>query len=141
MNPKGASVEGDFSVSEARKRILVIDDQEDERSIQSAMLGYLGYEVRQAANGATGLKMLRESGADLVLLDVAMPRMDGFEVCRAIRSDPETARTPVLFYTASVVGDLEEDVRKAGGSAVLIKPVEPQVVAKTIRDLIGEASL
>lgn len=123
-----------------RKKILVIDDQEDERSIQSAMLSHLGYNVRQAADGEAGLAMLKEDGADLVLLDVAMPKMDGFEVCRSIRSNPETADTPIVFYTASVVGDLERDIRKAGGNAVLIKPVDPQEVAKTIRGLIGDAS-
>lgn len=127
-------------MKKSRKKILVIDDQADERSIQSAMLGHLGYDVLEAKDGASGLKLVRDASPDLVLLDVAMPKMDGFEVCRTIRADPETADLPVLFYTASVVGDLEEQVRTAGGSGVLIKPVEPHLVAEMVRGLIGDSS-
>lgn len=120
-----------------RKTILVIDDQADERAIQRAMLTHLGYEVREAPDGERGLEAAMESRPDLILLDVAMPRMDGFEVCRTLRADPRTASVPVLFFTASVAGELEARAREAGGAGVLVKPVDPRDVAEAVRRHIG----
>jgi CheY-like chemotaxis protein len=119
------------------KTILVIDDQDDERAIQQAMLEHLGYEVRATGDGPTGLHAALEAPPDLILLDIAMPQMDGFTVCRALRVDPRTAAVPVLFFTASVVGDLQQQAEDAGGSGVLAKPVDPHEVAAEIRRLIG----
>lgn len=122
------------------KRILVIDDQEDERAIQTAMLQHLGYAVETAENGETGCRMAVESPPDIVLLDIAMPRMDGFAVCRQLRTDPRTADLPILFFTASVVGDLEERAAEAGATGIMVKPLAPRDVARKIEDLIGPAS-
>lgn len=121
------------------KRILVIDDQADEREIQTAMLGHLGYEVSTAEDGERGLEMATESPPDMILLDIAMPRLDGFEVCRRLRADPRTSGVPVVFFTASVVGDLEERAREAGATALMVKPVDPHEVAKTVEQTVGPA--
>jgi CheY-like chemotaxis protein len=126
-------------VNGERRRVLVIDDQEDERAIQGAMLGHLGYEVDQAADGAEGIRRAQEQLPDLVLLDIAMPRLDGLAVCRALRADARTASVPVLLFTASVAGDLEAIAREVGASGILAKPVNPQLVARTIAQLIGPA--
>lgn len=122
------------------KRILVIDDQEDERAIQTAMLGHLGYRVSAASDGETGLRLARESPPDLVLLDIAMPRLDGFTVCRTLKDDPRTADVPVVFFTASVVGDLEERAQEAGATEIMLKPLDPHQVAERVRSLIGPGS-
>lgn len=127
-------------MGEGRRTILVVDDQQDERTIQRAMLTHLGYEVREAADGASALAEASASPPDLVLLDVAMPRMDGFSVCRALRADPRTAAVPVLFFTASVVGDLVEMAAAAGGQGVLAKPVDPREVAREVARILGEAA-
>lgn len=124
-------------MSEAAKTVLVIDDQDDERAIQSAMLGHLGYRVLEAAGGAAGLQTAAENPPDLIILDVAMPQMDGFSVCRKIRADPQTARIPVLFYTASVMGDLEAQAREAGANGILTKPIDPHKVAAEVQRIIG----
>jgi CheY-like chemotaxis protein len=124
-------------MSESPKTVLVIDDQEDERAIQSAMLGHLGYRVLEAAGGAAGLRTAAESPPDLIILDVAMPRMDGFSVCREIRSNPRTADVPVLLYTASVLGDLEAQARDVGANGILAKPIDPHKVAAEVRRMIG----
>lgn len=126
-------------MSPRRKRILVIDDQEDERAIQTAMLGHLGYEVESAGDGETGMKLASEARPDMILLDIAMPRMDGFTVCRSLRSDPRTADVPVLFFTASVVGDLEDRALEAGATGIMVKPLDPQSVARRIAEIIGPA--
>jgi CheY-like chemotaxis protein len=128
-----------MSLGEKSKVVLLIDDQDDEREIQRALLTHHGYSVLDASDGARGLELALEQQPDLILLDVAMPRMDGFEVCRAIRADPRTDSIPVLFYTASVVGDLVSQMEEAGGSGVLVKPMDPNLVADEVRKLIGEA--
>jgi CheY-like chemotaxis protein len=124
-------------VPAVRKRILVIDDQADEREIQTAMLGHLGYRVDTAGDGDSGLAMAMSSPPDLVLLDIAMPRLDGFEVCRRLRGDPRTADVPVIFFTASIVGDIEERAHEAGANAIMVKPLHPRDVARKIEELIG----
>lgn len=124
-------------MEEPRKTVLVVDDQEDERTIQRAMLSHLGYRVREAEDGRAGLRSARDDPPDLVLLDIAMPGLDGFSVCRELRADPRTADIPVLLFTASVVGDLEERARAAGAVGILVKPVDPHRVADEIRRIIG----
>jgi CheY-like chemotaxis protein len=128
-----------MSLGKESKVVLLIDDQDDERAIQRALLTHRGYSVLDASDGAHGLELALDQQPDLILLDVAMPRMDGFAVCRAIRADPRTASIPVLFYTASVVGDLVSQMEEAGGSGVLVKPMDPNLVADEVRKLIGEA--
>jgi CheY-like chemotaxis protein len=126
------------STMDGAKTILVVDDQQDERAIQRAMLGHLGYVVREAESGAEGLKAAVDDPPDLVLLDVAMPMMDGFTVCRELRSDPRTADVRVLMFTASVTGDIGAEAEAAGADAILMKPVHPRLVAEEIRRLIGD---
>ncbi|HEX8272220.1 MAG TPA: response regulator [Longimicrobiaceae bacterium] len=126
-------------MDEGRRTILVVDDQPDERTIQRAMLTHLGYEVREAADGASALAAVAESPPDLVLLDVAMPRMDGFSVCRALRTDPRTAGVPVLFFTASVAGDMAQMAASVGAQGILAKPVDPRVVASEVARVLGGA--
>lgn len=125
-------------MAEGRPTVLVVDDQEDERKIQGAMLTHLGFDVREAADGLSALEDAVASPPDLVLLDIAMPRMDGVAVCRALRADPRTAAVPVLFFTASVVGDLEAIAADAGAQGILAKPVDPRQVAGEVRRILGE---
>ncbi len=125
------------TVDANRKTVLVIDDQEDERAIQRAMLGHLGYSVREAPDGERGLQAATEDPPDLILLDIAMPRLDGFAVCRELRADERTSSVPVLLFTASVVGNLQERAEEVGADGVLTKPVDPHQVAEEVRRLIG----
>ncbi|CAN5453944.1 N/A [soil metagenome] len=127
-------------MEERSKTILVIDDQDDERAIQRAMLSYLGYDVREAETGEAGLRLAIETPPDLVLLDVAMPRMDGFAVCRALRADQRTTSVPILLYTASVVGNLRDQAQEAGADGVLTKPIDPRSIAEEVRRIIGPAA-
>ncbi len=116
----------------------MVDDQQDERIIQRTMLTHLGYDVREAVDGQAGLEAARASPPDLVLMDVAMPRMDGFEACRQLRDDPRTQAIPVLLFTASLVGEVSQRAEKAGASGILSKPVDPHEVADEIERLLRE---
>lgn len=126
--------------SRGRKAILIVDDQEDERAIQRAMLEHLGYRVEEATDGRDALDRIHDVAPDLILLDIAMPRMDGIAVCRALRQDPETIDLPVLFYTASPSEEWEDQVATLGAGGVLVKPVDPHEVASEVRRLIGPAT-
>jgi CheY-like chemotaxis protein len=119
------------------KSILIADDQDDERAIQRALLEHLGYRVREARDGLDALEQIKTEAPDLVLLDIAMPRLDGLGVCRALRDDSSTEQLPIIFYTASVAEDWEDEVEKLGGCKVLIKPVDPHDVAREVLMLIG----
>jgi CheY-like chemotaxis protein len=122
-----------------QRSVLIVDDQEDERAIQRVMLEHFGYHVAEATDGPDALSMAQAMTPDLVLLDVAMPRMDGIEVCRRLLGDPRTSAAVILFYTASSSAEVANGARAAGGKGVLVKPLEPRRVAAEVRRLIGPA--
>lgn len=113
--------------------VLIVDDDEDCRIMYSIALEAAGYTVLLAADGETGVRSVIEDAPDVVLMDVAMPRMDGRAALRAIRADPARARTPVIAITAlesiNTRGTLEDD----GFDAVLLKPVLPAFVVTAVR--------
>jgi len=91
-----------------KKSILIVDDEPSTILILANLLKLHEYEVRQAANGQMALEMAHCDPPDLILLDIIMPQMDGYEVCRQLKSDPVTCKIPVLFITA--LSETEEGV-------------------------------
>lgn len=112
-------------------RILLVDDEPANLDVLCRMLEGRGYELFLAPDGAQGLRVAEQVHPDLILLDISMPQMDGFEVCQRLRSTPATAATPVIFVTAR---DLRDDVVRgfeAGGVDYITKPYhETEVVAR-----------
>jgi adenylate cyclase len=117
-------------------RVLVVDDVPANVRVLSKILEAAGYESRCAANGVQGLEMIRTGESDIVLLDVMMPDMSGYEVCRAIRADAATAMLPVVLVTA--LDDTEERVRgiEAGADDFITKPIRPQELLARVRSLL-----
>jgi CheY-like chemotaxis protein len=112
------------SLSLAGKKILVVDDTEDIRCIVSVALTGQGCEVLEAPNGAEAVKVAREKKPDVILMDCAMPVLDGWQACKMIRSHAATARIPVVMCTAR---DGMEDVEKclaAGATDYIPKPLD-----------------
>jgi two-component system OmpR family response regulator len=101
-------------------RLLVVDDEENLRSMLAAALRHHGYEVTTAENGREALQLVAEQHPDLMLLDVMMPDLDGFEVCRRLRADGD--RTPILFLTARDSTDDKVRGLTLGGDDYLAKP-------------------
>lgn len=117
-------------------RILVIDDTLQNRLLAEAQLEAEGYVVTSAENGAEGLALLAREAFDLVLLDVMMPGIDGFETCRRLRKLPNGAEIPVLFLTASHETAIHERAIESGGDDFLRKPIERTELLLRVRSLI-----
>jgi DNA-binding response OmpR family regulator len=119
------------------KRILVVDDDEMVLMALDELLRPEGYDVQVVSSGSEALKRLDENGYDLLLLDVIMPEMDGFELCRKIRGKDAYRETPIVFLTAK---SREEDrVRglEAGASLFLSKPISPEKLLGIVSDTLG----
>lgn len=114
-------------------RILVVDDHEANRELITSLAGYRGHECLEAADGADALREVRSQRPDLVICDILMPTMDGYEFVRQLRSESAIAHTPVIFYTANF---LEQEAQRlattCGVTQVLLKPCEPDEVLRAI---------
>ena len=119
-------------VRDAKQTILIVDDVETDVDTLVETLGD-DYEIAVALDGPTALQSLRPDPPDLILLDIMMPGMDGYEVCRRIKADPRTEGIPVVFITA--LGDERDEAAafEAGGADFLTKPVKRIVVQKRVR--------
>jgi len=104
------------------KRILVVDDDENILSLERTILEQKGFEVTTAGGGKEALRILGESAFDLVLLDVMMPEIDGFSVCRKIKEDPRHREMPVIFLTAKGGGEALAEGFESGAVMYINKP-------------------
>ena len=120
------------------RRILVIDDEDDFREVAAMSLDSVaGWDVLTADSGARGLAQAIEMQPDAILLDVMMPGMDGAATFRALRSNPATARIPVLLLTAKVQQNDQRRFADLGVDAVLFKPFDPITLSTQIANALG----
>ena len=119
-----------------RKRILVVDDEIYMQHILEFSLGMEGMEVISVSSGEEALRRVSEERPDLIVLDVLMPGMDGYEVCRRLRQQESTRAIPIVFLSAKDGrGDREHGLR-AGADAYITKPFSPQSLIDTIVELL-----
>src|SRR6185503_20090694 len=118
-------------------RILIVDDVGDSRELAVGILEGAGFAAIEAATGGQALQLARTAGPDAVVLDVHLPDVDGFEVCRRLKNDPSTKRTPVLFLSATYTG-LEARARglESGAEGYLTKPYEPAELVSAVTNLV-----
>ena len=122
------------------KTILLVEDNLDNLSIYTTILEFTGFEVLSAKDGVAGLAMARERMPDLILMDVSLPGVDGWEATRELKADPKTQRIPIIVLTAHA---LETDRVRAlaeGADGYIPKPADPMSVVRTVRKLLGERS-
>ncbi|MFQ3535404.1 MAG: response regulator [Aggregatilineales bacterium] len=120
--------------------VLIVDDETANRDVFAETLQYFGAQVTTASNGADALALIRQRVPTIILTDLVMPKMDGWEMLRVLRDDPQLRHIPVLAITAAYTlpGDRER-VLEAGFDGYLIKPVEISTFAEVLRQTIAKA--
>ena len=120
------------------RRILIIEDEADMAYAICLQLEAAGYTVELAGNGKEGLEKARRTKPDVILLDIMLPTMDGFKVCRMLKFDERYKNIPVIMLTARAQKTDETIGFEVGANAYLTKPFEPQELLKKIESLIAK---
>ena len=121
------------------EKILIVDDNPETVRLVKLMISRQGYNVITASSGKQALELLHLEHPDLILLDVMMPEMDGFQVTRQLRSNPKTANTPVLIFSAKTQVDDKVAGYEAGADEYLTKPIHPAELIARIKALLSRA--
>ena len=120
-----------------KKRILIVDDEDDLRNMLKFRLEATGYEVDEAADGQEGLDKARTAWPDLVILDLMLPKIDGFKVCRMLKFDDKHKHKPIIMFTARAQEKDKMIGKEMGADAYITKPFEPDVLLAKIKELLG----
>src|SRR5215831_17498779 len=124
-------------MAEARGRILNVDDYVPARYARTQVLRRGGYQVLEAPTGAEALRIVAEERPDLVLLDINLPDLDGFEVCRRIREQLGTVTLPIVHVSSTFVNERAQELTLQGGAdAYLTEPLEAPVLLATVHALL-----
>jgi len=118
------------------KRILVVEDQEDNRQILRDLLGSVGYELTEAWDGEAGVAAAKQHRPDLILMDIQMPLMDGYEATRRIKADPALKSIPIIVVTSYALSGDEGKARDAGCDAYITKPYSPRQLLAKVKEFL-----
>ena len=124
---------------EAKKKVLVIDDENDILLIIKSALHEEGYEVVTANNGYDGLALAEDASPDLIILDIMMPEMDGFEVLQQLKENEKTAQIPVVILTGLSSKDKIREALNKGIDYYIVKPFEYQDLVSKVKIAIDDA--
>jgi two-component system cell cycle response regulator DivK len=116
------------------KRILVVEDQPDNRRILRDLLGNAGYELIEAETGEEALTALEAQRPDLILMDIQLPGMDGYEATRRIRLNPELKSIPIIAVTSYALAGDEAQALAAGCTAYVTKPFSPRALLAKVQE-------
>jgi CheY-like chemotaxis protein len=118
------------------KKVLVVDDHPDAVNILTMVLQKGGYQTVSAQDGAEALQKIHKENPGMVLLDVMMPKMDGYDVCRAVKADPETRHIPIVMLSARTDSASREKGRSLGAADYLAKPIDPAEILKKVQEYL-----
>ena len=138
---KGIDFADEAAYSEHRrmsKRILVVEDQEDLRGVLRDLLGSSGYSVLEAVDGRDGVAKALSERPDLILMDIQLPVLDGYDATRQIKADPNLKATPVIAVSSFAMKGDEEKARAAGCDHYVTKPYSPMQLLRIIRGYLPE---
>ena len=126
-------------MAQVRQRILTIDDNADIRDLIAFVLGKENYEVATAPDGISGLKLIKETKPDLIVLDVMMPEFSGFDVLDAVRADKDAKvrEIPVLMITAKSATEDIDQALELGASSYIVKPFRPAKLVEKVKQLLA----
>ena len=120
------------------KRILVIEDTEDNRRILRDLLTNVGYEIIEAIDGEKGVAAAAEHRPDLILMDIQLPIIDGYEASRRIKANPDLRHIPIIAITSFALAGDDQKTAAAGCEGYIPKPCSPRQVLAMVREFLGE---
>ena len=120
--------------------ILLIEDHEDNRNIYRTILEHSGFRVLVAVDGREGIRLAQEGCPALILMDISIPHVDGWEATRILKADPATATIPIIALTAHALPEDRERAQAVGCDGYLAKPVEPRRVIEEVRKFLKDDS-
>ena len=118
------------------KRILIIEDQEDNRKIMHDVLSASGFKSLEATTGEEGLALAEREKPDLILMDIQLPEMDGYEVTRRIKGNPALNHIPIIAVTSYALSGDDKKAYAAGCDGYLTKPVSPRMLLAKIKEYL-----
>lgn len=121
------------------RKVLIIEDNEDNRIVYSTILRHHGFRVTEALDGEAGIAMARQELPDLILMDISIPIVDGWEATQRLKSESETRHIPVIALTAHAMPGDRERALQAGCDGYLAKPCEPRAVLAEVNRLIDRS--
>jgi CheY-like chemotaxis protein len=116
--------------------VLVVDDFDDNRSMYAVYLTYSGYDVLEAADGREAVETAGIKMPDLIVMDLSLPVMDGWEATRRLKANERTRHIPIIVLTGHAVAGQARDARKAGADAFLAKPCLPEMLVEKVQELL-----
>lgn len=125
----------------SKVRILVIDDEKDFVDTLAIRLEAKGYDISKAFDGKEGLEKAHSDNPDLIILDIIMPEMNGFDVCRKLKVDPKFSNIPIILLTAKFQPNDIDFGKEMGADAYLTKPVELNTLSDKINELLKEKGI
>ena len=121
-----------------RQLVLVVEDYQDAREMYSAYLQFSGYRVEEATNGLEAIEKAIELTPDIILMDLALPKVDGWEATKRLKSDPRTRHIPIVALTGHALAGFAEGAREAGCDAFVTKPCLPDALVAEIRRMLSQ---
>ena len=122
------------------KTVLLVEDNEDNRIVYSTILQHFGYNVMEALNGEEGIAKARAEKPDLILMDISIPVIDGWEATQVLKRDPETREIPIIALTAHALASDREKAMEVGCDGYLAKPVSPAALIAEVDRRFGRVS-
>jgi DNA-binding response OmpR family regulator len=119
-------------------KILIAEDEPDIRDLIAFTLRFAGYEVVSCSNGEEAVELAKKESPDMILLDVRMPRMTGYDACKEIKSDPTMKDVPVVFLSAKGQESEIRDGMEAGAEEYLLKPFAPDQLTERVRSVLAK---
>ena len=126
--------------SDRKKTVLLVEDNEDNLVVYRTILEHVGFAVVEARDGEEGVNRARETLPDLILMDISIPKIDGWEATRRLKAAEPTRAIPIIALTAHALEEDRQKAIQAGCDGYLAKPVEPRRVVQEVERFLGPAS-
>lgn len=125
--------------SDRKKTVLLVEDNEDNLVVYRTILDFVGYQVIEARDGEEGVDRARSDHPDLILMDISIPKIDGWEATRRLKADEQTKDIPIIALTAHALEEDRQKAIRAGCDGYLAKPIEPRRVVEEVQRFVGPA--